>query len=61
MTGGEARMKDRQPDNTEKGFKCSRCGGMFGDHGEQVVHCPFCAMICDEAKCRVIETSNEDY
>ncbi|WP_312518621.1 hypothetical protein [Anaerospora sp.] len=54
-------MKDRQPDNTETGFKCSRCGGMFGDHGEQVVHCPFCAMICDEAKCRVIQTSNEDY
>lgn len=55
-------MKHSQPDNTEKGFKCSRCGGMFGDHGvEAAVKCPFCAMICDETTCRVVQTSNEEY
>lgn len=54
-------MKNSQPDNTEHGYKCSRCGGMFGDHGEDRVQCPYCAMLCDETSCRIVETSNEDY
>jgi uncharacterized C2H2 Zn-finger protein len=54
-------MKERQPDNAEPGYKCSRCGGMFGHEGEDTIRCPFCSMICDDASCRVITTSNEDY
>ncbi|WP_198003954.1 hypothetical protein [Thermosinus carboxydivorans] len=54
-------MKSSQPDNAEVGYKCSRCGGMFASSGEHIVRCPFCAMICDEAACRVVETSNEEY
>ena len=54
-------MKERQPDNAEHGYKCSRCGGTFGDEGKSVAHCPFCSMICDEATCRVVVSSNEEY
>ena len=48
-------------DHTEEGYKCSRCGGLFVSHGEHTVLCPFCCMICDEIKCRVVEMSNEEY
>lgn len=54
-------MKHSQPDNAEQGYKCSRCGGMFANHDEEQVKCPFCAMLCDAATCKVITTSNEDY
>lgn len=52
---------EERSDNAELAYKCSRCGGMFGSHGEQVVRCPFCAMICDEMKCRMVHMSNEEY
>lgn len=48
-------------DNTEISYKCSRCGGMFARHDEDVVRCPYCAMICDETTCRVVDASNEEY
>ena len=53
-------MSER-PDNAEAGYKCSRCGGMFGSHAEAVVHCPFCGMLCEETSCRVVDFSNEGY
>jgi hypothetical protein len=55
-------MLKERADNTEHGYKCSRCGAMFGSYSdEDPVKCPYCSMLCDEAKCRVVETSNEDY
>lgn len=48
-------------DNIEDGYKCSRCGGTFASYGNAIVRCPFCSMICDEIKCRVVEISNEEY
>lgn len=52
---------DKPADNAETGYKCSRCGGMFGSHDSPVVRCPFCNMICDETSCRVVDFSNEEY
>jgi len=49
------------PDNAENGYKCSRCGGMFGSHAGEVVRCPFCGMLCEEISCRVVDFSNEEY
>lgn len=54
-------MNSARPDNTEAGYKCSRCGGMFGSHGEETVNCPFCGMLCEETSCRVVDFSNEEY
>lgn len=48
-------------DNAEAGYKCSRCGGMFGSHKTDVVCCPFCGMLCEETSCRVVDFSNEEY
>ncbi len=48
-------------DNTEDTYKCSRCGGMFPSRGDHVVHCPFCSMICDEIKCRIVAMNPEEY
>jgi len=48
-------------DNTEVGYKCSRCGGMFSSHAEEVVRCPYCAMLYDETSCRIVDSSNEEY
>lgn len=45
----------------EDGYKCSRCGGLFGSSVDYTVRCPFCSMICDEVKCRVAEMSQEEY
>lgn len=52
---------NERADNAETGYKCSRCGGMFGSHAEKVVHCPFCGMLCEETSCRVVDFSNEEY
>lgn len=54
-------MLNERVDNSEFDYKCSRCGGMFGSYKENVVRCPFCSMICDEVKCRVIDASNEEF
>ena len=54
MVGGKT-------ENAETGYKCSRCGGMFGSNETTTVHCPFCGMICDETSCRVVDFSNEEY
>ena len=54
-------MLNERVDHTEEGYKCSRCGGMFASHGDYIVRCPFCAMICDEIKCRVVESNIEEY
>ncbi len=54
-------MLNERADNTESNYKCSRCGGMFGSRNENIVRCVFCDMVCDEIKCRVIESSNEEY
>lgn len=54
-------MNSARPDNAETGYKCSRCGGMFGSHGEETVNCPFCGMLCEETSCRVVDFSNEEY
>lgn len=54
-------MLNERADNGESGYKCNRCGGMFGSYNENIVRCPFCSMICDEVKCRVMETSNAEY
>lgn len=48
-------------DNSEAGYKCSRCGGMFGSHAVSTVNCPFCGMLCEETSCRVVDFSNEEY
>jgi hypothetical protein len=35
---------------------------MFGTRGaDETVHCPFCGMLCEEATCRVVDFSNEEY
>lgn len=52
---------NKPADNAEPGFKCSRCGGMFGSHERMIVHCPFCGMLCEETSCRVVDFSNEEY
>jgi len=54
-------MSNDRTDNTEAGYKCSRCGGMFASHDESTVRCPYCAMLCDETACRVVDASNEEY
>lgn len=54
-------MEPVKADNAETGYKCSRCGAMFGAHGGEQVQCPFCAMVCDDASCRVVDMSNEEY
>jgi uncharacterized C2H2 Zn-finger protein len=54
-------MLNERADNIESNYKCSRCGGMFGSQNENIVRCPFCAMICDEIKCRVMESSYGEY
>lgn len=54
-------MRIERVDIAEEGYKCSRCGGVFASHGEHTVRCPFCSMICDELKCRVVEMSHEEY
>lgn len=48
-------------DGVDRDYKCSRCGGIFGSCNESIVRCPFCDMICDEVKCRVIENCREEY
>lgn len=53
-------LNERLEDN-EEGYKCSRCGGMFGSQGDSTIRCPFCSMICDEVKCRVAEMTTEEY
>lgn len=54
-------MLNERLDNAEEGYRCNRCGGMFSSYHDNIVRCPFCSMICDEVKCRVIETNNEEY
>ncbi|MBP2646006.1 MAG: hypothetical protein H6Q75_1446 [Firmicutes bacterium] len=48
-------MMDDTPGNVECGYKCSRCGGVFGSHEVSTVHCPFCGMLCEETSCRVMD------
>lgn len=48
-------------DHAAESYKCSRCGGRFVSHGEDIVRCLFCSAVCDEMKCRVVEMSNEEY
>jgi len=54
-------MLTERVDNIDTGYKCSRCSGIFASDGDLTVRCPFCAMICDEVKCRVGETLHEEY
>ncbi|WP_378950711.1 hypothetical protein [Pelosinus sp. sgz500959] len=54
-------MLNERASDIEEGYKCSRCGGMFGSCGDYTVRCPFCSMICDEVKCRVVEMNHEEY
>ncbi|MBP2655594.1 MAG: hypothetical protein H6Q73_3163 [Firmicutes bacterium] len=46
-------MNNNRPDNAELGYKCSRCGGMFGSNEVETIHCPFCGMLCEETSCRI--------
>ncbi len=48
-------MLGERAHHMEQGYKCSRCGGIFEAYGEDTIRCPFCAMLCDEVKCRVID------
>lgn len=48
-------------DNNKDTYKCSRCGGFFPTYGDHIVRCPFCSMICDEVKCRIVEMGHEEY
>lgn len=48
-------------DPSEDSYKCSRCGGFFPAYGDPIIRCPFCSMICDEIKCRVMEMGHEEY
>ncbi len=54
-------MLNERADHGESSYKCTRCGGVFGSHDENIVRCPFCDMVCDEVKCRVIESNYEEY
>lgn len=54
-------MLNERVDHIEEGYKCNRCSGVFASYGEQTIRCPFCSMICDEIKCRVVEMNSEEY
>lgn len=49
-----------RPDNVEKSFKCSQCGMMFTDPGNDL-ECPFCHHHCQPGECEMVYSSNEDY
>lgn len=52
-------MLRERADYAEQSYKCSRCGGIFGSYSEETVKCPFCAMLCDEGKCRIVEEDTD--
>lgn len=48
-------------ESNEDAYKCSRCGGSFPMYDDHIVRCPFCSMICDEVKCRIVGIGCEEY
>lgn len=51
----------RTSDNTEKSFKCSKCGMMFTNTSADKAECPFCHHHCRPGECEMLGSSNEGY
>lgn len=49
------------PDNTERSYKCARCGNMFEAQPHLASTCPICGFSCSENLCNQVDASNEGY